>query len=84
MTNLDELRKRVVQAHEAYRTAKAALFEATKNAVAIRVCRLCKKRIASGHKWRFVTVKDCTMTEHRTCKYPDAYNDAQGKWLKGL
>lgn len=81
MNKLDELKQRVVKTRLAYQVAKQAYNEATKNAFAIRVCRNCKKQITVSHKWHFVTVKDVTMTEHRTCKYPDSYNDEQGKRL---
>ncbi len=82
LSDLDELTARVVAARDAYHAAKTALHDAKRNGLAIRKCRLCKKQIRSGHKFRFVTVKDCTMLEHRTCRYPDAYSDEQGKRLE--
>lgn len=75
---VEELKERVIKAKQAYDAAKAALYAATRNAFAIRKCRRCKRQIRSGHKWHFVTEKGVTMTEHRTCKYPDSYSDEQG------
>lgn len=38
-----------------------------------RICRLCKRPIAKGHKWRFVAVRGRTTLQHRNCQNPDSY-----------
>ncbi len=79
MPDIDELKARLIEARNAYHAARAALHDAQRNGLAIRSCRLCRKQIRTGHKWRFVNVKGNTLVEHRTCRYPDAYSEEQGK-----